>query len=232
MSEISEHPPSFRLDAHVAGDTDPRTMTHLASCEACAAYVTELTDQAGLSEGRSAEFVLALHDRPSGVPAPERRKRWSRAIWIGAPILAAAAALVLVRGEIGHGPDDFVVGSGRPSTRFKGGLQIAVVRDRNGEQSRSTSDVGVRPSDRLRVEIGLDDARPLEVGFLAKDGTWVELVAPALVEAGTHFSERAARFDDTPSEGWILAGEPDEVNRARTSHSFDRVHVITVVADR
>ena len=212
MSEISEHPPSFRLDAHVAGDTDPRTMTHLASCEACAAYVTELTDQAGLSEGRSAEFVLA--------------------IWIGAPILAAAAALVLVRGEIGHGPDDFVVGSGRPSTRFKGGLQIAVVRDRNGEQSRSTSDVGVRPSDRLRVEIGLDDARPLEVGFLAKDGTWVELVAPALVEAGTHFSERAARFDDTPSEGWILAGEPDEVNRARTSHSFDRVHVITVVADR
>lgn len=60
-------------------------------------------------------------------------------------------------------------------------------------------------------------------GLLGKDGSWLVLLTPALLEAGTHFSERSARFDDAPTEGWILAGEPQTVEGARATHDFSQV---------
>jgi hypothetical protein len=223
---MSEHPRPFRLDAHVAGDLDPSVAAHIETCEACAAYVAATTTGAAefaANEGKkSAEFVLALQDRPKA-----RVFALHRLVWIAAPVLAAAAVLLVVRGR----ENPLVPVANEPAVRFKGGMQIAVVRDRSGDQSRILGEVHVRPGDRLRVEVAIDDAQPIEVGFLGKDGTWVPLLAPALIEAGTHFSERAARFDDTPTEGWILAGHPDAVNRAKTTRVFDDVRIMVVVVE-
>lgn len=144
------------------------------------------------------------------------------------PLLAAAAIFLVVRGR------DATPGGSmptEPAVRFKGSMHIAVVRDRGGDQRRLLGEVRIQPGDRLRVEVSLDESRPVEVGFLGKDGTWLPLLAPALMEAGTHFSERAARFDDTPTEGWILAGYPEDVKHAKASHSFDDVSVVAIVTE-
>jgi hypothetical protein len=144
-------------------------------------------------------------------------------------MMAAAAVLLLVRTGAQTTEPSFV--SSEPSVRFKGKQQIAVIRDRQGEQSRLTTEVRVRSGDQIRAEISVDETRPVEVGFLGKDGTWILLLAPALVEAGTYFSERAALFDETPTEGWVIAGHPEEVSRAKTTRSFDEVSVLPVIAE-
>ena len=236
---MSEHPPLFRLDAHAAGDHDARVEDHLTKCTTCAAYVERLraavrahSDDAG---SKSADFVLGLddlerfraHEANAGKASGRSVKRIAFA---GVSILAAAAALVLVtRSALQTTGED--AATSEPSIRFKGKLQLAVIRDRRGEQTRTATEVRVRPGDRLRAEISVDDSRPVEVGFLGRDGTWVLLLAPALVEAGTYFSERAAEFDEAPTEGWIIAGRPEAVSRARSEISFDDVSAIPVVAE-
>jgi anti-sigma factor RsiW len=230
----SEHPPAFRLDAHVAGDLDPAVTAHLAHCKDCAAYVAETTTAAAAfaaAEGkRAAEFVLALGDRSESkkMDTKEQRRWITNAPWMVAPLLAAAAVLFLVRTGTPPLSPASEVG---PAVRFKGKIQLAVVRDRSGDQSRVATEVHVRPNDRLRVEVSVDDAAPLQVGFLGKDGTWIHLLTPAIVEAGTHLSERAAQFDETPTEGWILAGHPDDVNRAKLTRTFDDVSVIPILRE-
>jgi hypothetical protein len=253
---LSEHPPLFRLDAVAAGDDDERLAAHLEACESCAAYVTRAAEMAArfrAGQGEDAErFIASLEtlsaaggaadasssaDRGGPLETAGAPRRASvfvmmpRAAWIAAPLLAAAALLLIVRGthEVPHAPEPSV--SGEPSFRFKGKLQLAVVRDRQGDQSRVATEVTVRPGDRLRVEVGVNDTRPIEVGFLGEDGTWVLLLAPAVIEAGTHFSERAARFDDTPTAGWIVAGHPEDVARARVSRTFDAVSAIPVIVE-
>ena len=232
---MTDHPPVFRLDAHAAGDEDQRVAAHLASCEECAAYVASATEAASefrRREGAAADaFVAGLASRRA--PPRGLLVRLPRAAWVVAPLLAAAALLLIVRGRPGDpGVADPILVAPGPSIRFKGKkLQLAVVRDRQGDQSRVATEITVRPDDRLRVEVGVDDARPIEVGFLGKDGTWVLLLAPAVLEAGTHLSERSARFDDTPTEGWIVAGDPDDVARAKTTRAFDDVSVIPVVVE-
>ncbi len=240
---MSEHPPLFRLDAHAAGDDQPGVEEHLSGCATCAKYVERVSAgvraHAEREGARAAELVLGLADvrrERDRVTASNEElrparpsRRWQMTLAAGS-VLAAAAVLVLVARSGSHvATADAAVGE--PSIRFKGKMQLAIIRDRRGEQTRTATDVHVRPGDRLRAEISVDDARPVEVGFLGKDGTWVLLLAPALVEAGTYFSERAAAFDETPTEGWIIAGRPEAVNRARTELSFADVSVISVVAE-
>jgi hypothetical protein len=150
---------------------------------------------------------------------------------VAGPLLAAALVFHVVRRPSSR-DDPSPAPTTESANRFKGDIQLAVVLDRGGDQRRLTTEVAVRPGDRVRVEIGVDSARPLVVGMLGKDGTWVVLLAPATLEAGTHFSERAAKFDDTPTEGWIVAGHPDDVERARMTKSFDKVRAIPVVVER
>lgn len=248
LPEPTEHPPTFRLDAHAAGDRDARVEAHLEGCDACTTYVEHVRKEAKAhgdapgAEASARELVATLRDRldPPAAPAPPRpRASLARAAWAFGPILAAAALfLLLLRGgetdplRGGPPPPSSTTMRPEPPTRFKGKVQIAVVRDRMGEQTRIATEVPVKPGDRLRVEVSVDDERPIEVGFLGKDGTWVLLLAPTLVEAGTHYSERSARFDETPTEGWILAGAPDLVQRARTSTSFADVSALPVVVER
>jgi hypothetical protein len=219
------HPPAFRLDGHAAGDEDPTVAAHLETCEACAAYVKAATQETPTRVNAEA-FVAKLRARDAPRPI-------GRILYIATPILAAAAAVFfLVRSPETRAPTTVAPSTSAPATRFKGTIQLAVVRDRSGAQERLTSEVPVKPGDRIRVEVGVDDERPIVAGVLGKDGTWVVVLAPALLEAGTHLSERSARFDETPTEGWVLAGQPEEVERARMTRVFDSVTAIPIVIER
>ena len=118
------------------------------------------------------------------------------------------------------------------TVRFKGKPQIAVVRERDGKQDRLGVDVGIRPWDRLRVEVSVDTASTVEVGVLSEEGAWVTLMAPKMLTPGTHFTEQAVRFDDAPSDGWVLAGPPDAVRRARTTKQFEGVAVMKLHVEK
>lgn len=239
---MTEHPPSYRVDALAAGDADPNVLEHVATCAHCkrhfdAALAATAAFRAEEGADRRA-FVRRLRGRAaesepaSPVPATmqsEARSWRRRSRWIAAAAVAAAATLLLFRSR--EKPPIALPVAGDPVTRFKGKIQLAAVRDRNGDQARTTSEVRVRPGDRLRAEIGIDDTRPLEVGFLGNDDSWVLLVAPRVVEPGTHFSERAARFDESPTEGLIIVGHPDAVERARRTRVFDEVGVLPVVVE-
>lgn len=112
--------------------------------------------------------------------------------------------------------------------QFKGGLQIAIVRERGTDQERFASVVAVRPGDRFRVEVSLDRERPVTAGVLASDGSWLTVLAPALLAPGTHLSERAAAVDDHPIDGVVIAGIPADVERARATRDFTGVTVLAI----
>ena len=115
-----------------------------------------------------------------------------------------------------------------PETTFKGGVQIAVIRERAGQQSRFTGTVAVKPGDRLRVEVALDREQAILAAVMGDDASWLELMTEGARRPGTHFSERSARVDGTPLRGTILVGWPDAVARARSTRRFDEVASIRV----
>jgi hypothetical protein len=49
------------------------------------------------------------------------------------------------------------------------------------------------------------------------------LETPVALSAGTHYSDLAARFDDTPTDAILLVGSPSDVEQARKSRNFDGV---------
>jgi predicted anti-sigma-YlaC factor YlaD len=193
------HPPGHRLDAVAAGDPDPAVTGHLQSCPACAGRVSVLEQEA--------TAFRASHDARQFV-ARLRRPRRRRAVWTVAPLVLAAAVLLLVQRR---SPDRL---------RWKGGLQVAVIRDRRGDQERLTGPFSVRAGDRVRIEIGSDRRQPLTAGLLADDGAWVALLAPAVVPAGVSLSELAARFDASPTRATLLVGAPEKIDSARRTRNF------------
>jgi hypothetical protein len=247
---MSEHPPSFRLDAHAAGDEEAAVGTHLSECGPCRTYVDAMKLGAAAfaadNETSAAAFLSQLRGREpkaaESVPlvaAAQPTKatgkmggnlRLVKVAWIAAPMLAAAAAVFFVVRPV-PSPAPRLPMESTARTRFKGDLQLTIVRDRDGYQQKLSAEVPVRPRDRIRVEIGVSDERPIVVGMFGKDGTWVPLLLPAVLEAGTHISERAAQFDDSPTEGWILAGHPDAVESAKKTRIFDEIMAIPVVRE-
>lgn len=231
---MSGHPPCYLLDAVAAGDDDVMVAEHLTTCDACRTYVSELRGAA--TEFRSAAdpeaFLAKIDSRAAGAPSRPvlRALAGGRLAWVSGAVLAVAAVVLFFRGSrtapLTRAPSIEV-----EATRFKGDFQLAAIRERAGDQARLTNEVAVRSGDRIRVEVGVDGARPLEVGFLGKDGTWVLLLAPTILEAGTAFSEHSARFDDKPTEGWIIAGHPDAIDRARSTRDFGGVRVMSVRAE-
>jgi hypothetical protein len=150
------------------------------------------------------------------------------------PLLAAAALLLLVLRPLPlpspPGPNADANASG--SVRFKGELALAVIRERGGEQERLVHEASVRAGDRIRLEVGNSVGGPLLAGVLADDGAWLPLLEAPSADVGTHFSERSARFDDEPTEGFVLAGRPDEVDRARTTRRFEGVATLRLRYER
>ncbi len=175
-----------------------------------------------------------------------KRRLWLVTTSVITPLAAAAAILLLTRSQglpaaavpsavpppaaptvsaFTSGPqgDRVLMGkqphaaAGDPDTTFKGGPQIAVVRERAGRQERFVSVVPVRPGDRLRVEVALDREQAILGAVLADDGSYLELMPQGVRGAGTHFSEKSAKIDASPTRGTILIGTPEAVARARDS---------------
>jgi hypothetical protein len=244
--ESPKHPAAHRLDAVAAGDADEGVTAHFATCEACTRHVEELRGEAGrFRAAHDANAFVARVQAAAQVRKPEREgdRRTSRASWVArigvvaGPVLAAALVLLLVRARSGDGggagggvgPSVAVPAATGPSTgpaaesRFKGGLVVAVVRERSGRQERLAGPFQVRAGDRVRVEVSTDHDGPLAAGLLTDEGQWVTLLAPVALEAGTHYSELAARFDESPTRATLLVGDPEDVGRARASRDFARI---------
>ena len=229
-SEIDppKHPPAHRLDAIAAGDSDAGASAHVESCEACALYVGRLREQSVRfrAENDARAFVARAAARRGREPA---RSRVLRVAWAMGPVLAVAL-LLLVRARPHEGAlapaatsERTRRASGPGEGRFKGGLVVVVVREREGAQQRFAGPLQVRAGDRLRVEVSTDRDGPVAAGLLTDEGEWVQLFAPSALEAGTHYSDRAARFDDSPTRATLLVGDPAAVDRARRTRDFGGV---------
>ncbi len=169
------HPPAPALEAVAAGDAGEESgpvAAHLEACAACATYVARLKGEAeafraGADPGAFAETI---RKRAAARGAPGT----TRLVWFVGPVVAAAAAAVLwLRAPPGVDPistplaPSVPASSSAPSSdlaRFKGGLSVAVIRDRGGRQERLTGPFEVEPSDRLRIEIAVDREEPVTAG--------------------------------------------------------------------
>lgn len=237
------HPNAVALEAFALGEKPAGAAEHVASCEACRAYVERVRAELGAAtEAPPREVVVRIEDAA-------RRERGRRVRAIGAvvvPFAVAAALLLVLKRPVSPeatlreaGParasSELAMATPEPSadeptvytlqmaksdpeTRFKGGLTTAVVRERGGNQARFTRSVGVRSGDRLRLEVALDRTEAILAAVLGDDGSWLELMPEGTRDAGTHLSERSARVDATPTGGVILVGPPEAVRRARVTH--------------
>ena len=238
-----------------------RVAEHVEQCDACSGFVERLSafiapsaDTARAADALVARALANVADplpasplRLVSSPPKDRKGRW----WLlttsaVTPLAAAAAILLLTRSNHGGGappakPTATTSASAEsvpvpgvaqePDTTFKGGMQIAVVRDRAGEQARFASGVPVRPGDRLRVEVALDREQAIVGAVLADDGSYLELMPQAVRGPGTHFSERSAKIDASPTHGTIVIGTPEAVARARATRQLDGVASLRVESE-
>lgn len=198
---------------------------------------------------------LAANDHdvkpPTSSDAKPKRSFWFVASAIVTPLAAAAAILLLTRStplpqpgtppttpsgpvtaaatETSPAPLAMATASAdEPGTSFKGSVQIAVVRERAGAQSRLLGDVEVRSGDRLRVEVALDREQAILGAVIADDGSYLEIMPARVRGRGTHYSEKSARIDEPPIAGTIVIGTPEAVAKARATMKFDGVFTMRV----
>lgn len=248
------HPPSIDLEAFACGEPNDDVAAHLATCDSCNAFTTEIesasktfandtdvdaivaaaarvSDETEAREpGQSDVPVPAPANVPVAVPEVTPIRRLDTALRV-LPFLAMAAGVLLWMRLAGDmtpdthprvSPPATTANSGPLSTdttgtAFKGGTQLAVIRERDGVQKRFTSEVTVRKGDRLRIEVALDHSANILGGVLAEDGTFLDLLHEGDRGNGTFYSEEAARFDDSPTRGYVIVGPKDAVLRARAA---------------
>lgn len=217
------HPNSLDLEAFACGDEIAAVSAHVDACDACRTFVDKLRD-----------LPVPKIDLPTAkatVTSIFQRKNLAA---IALP-LAAAAILVIVFREKPQVGDPvpavptttttapatattswiLMEKTGDPATSFKGVRQVAVIRERDGEQKRFTGRVPVKEGDRLRVEVAIDREQTIVAGVLSEDGTYLELMPPSVRPTGTHYSEKSARVSAPPSNGTILVGTEEQVARAK-----------------
>jgi hypothetical protein len=213
------HPSSLDLEAFACGERLAHVPGHLTACTECRTFVARLSALVGGEARESRDEKVVTH-------APPARRAATRLSFIAplATFAVAAAVLLIARRpssivtpvpESDPAPAVTAIIPPDPETTFKGGIQIAVIRERDGAQQRYSDVVTVRPGDRVRLEVGLDREQPLVGGILGDDGSWLELMPSAVRSAGTHLSERSARIDPEPLAGRILVGTPEAIERAR-----------------
>jgi hypothetical protein len=222
------HPPSHALDALAAGDANADVEAHVASCDACRAYVAEGREGAAAfrEKARGADFAGEIARRSEIAKALENKPREgsaaarARRLWFAVPLVAAAAAVVLFVGNRETITPPHESAEESATTRFKGDVPVVVIRDRGGKQTRLTGPFALRAGDRIRIEISVDHPRPLAAGLLGADGTWVPLLEPTLLEAGTTVPELTAAADEGKTDATLIVGAPDAVERAKKSGNF------------
>lgn len=213
------HPNSLDLEAFACGDEIATVSTHVDACDACRTFVDKLRD-----------LPVPKIDLPAvqaTVTSIFQRKNLAA---IALP-LAAAAILVIVfrdRPPVGDTTssvpgspaatptgDRVLMATAEPSTSFKGVRQVAVIRERDGEQKRFTGRVPVKEGDRIRLEVAIDREQTIVAGVLSEDGSYLELMPAVARSTGTHYSEKSARVSAPPSNGTILIGTEEQVARAK-----------------
>jgi hypothetical protein len=220
------HPNSLDLEAFSCGDVIESVTKHLDGCAACSAYVAKLRAVVAPPKDEARRRV----ERAARV---SRNRTIMAASTVAVPLAAAAVILLVMRTPepASKAPEPFAQNTGNltdPETAFKGGVQIAVIRERAGEQKRFTSKVSVKPGDRLRVEVALDRSETILGAVIGEDGSYLELMRSESRDRGTHLSERSARIDANVTRGVIVVGTPDAVTRARSTKRMDGVSVIRV----
>jgi len=241
--DTASHPNAVRLDALAIGESDDETRAHVATCAACAGYVQSLSQAASAfardHAATAGAFMRTVRARAEITPLQPRRAKsaTSRRTWVAgaATFFAAAACLVLVLRGGTNQPGGSVTPELEPvkgPTRLKGGVTVNVVVDRAGVQIRKTGPLELVAGDRVRIELALDKDAEIAAGVLGDDGEWAELQAPAFFPAGTHFSERSVFFQNDVPSGWLVAGAPDAIERARKTRDLAGVVAVRVQGHR
>ena len=198
------HPSSLDLEAFACGEEISPVTSHLGACDDCRAFVTNLR---ALPPPRAVD-VRRL------VRTELRRKVWATTS-IAVPLAAAAVLLLFLRTPTTAGEIPTPIPTAEPSaaaapfepgTSFKGRRQVAVIRERDGEQQRFTDRVRVREGDRLRVEVAIDREQAILAAVVGEDGSYLEMMPSAVRAPGTHYSEKSARVSGPPSNGKIVVG--------------------------
>jgi hypothetical protein len=226
------------LDALAVGDHDEEAGEHVAHCAACGRYVDAVSQGAAAFAKEKAaeadEFMRRVRAREAPASLVSRRAldatKPSRGTWFAgaATFLAAAACLLLVvRGRV-PSVDDPEPKPLQGPVRLKGALSLNVVVERAGMQVRESGSLNLAPGDRVRLELALATDADLAAGILSDDGEWAELQTPTFFAAGTHFSDRSVFFQDDVPSGWLLAGAPSAIERARKTRDFAGLVVLRV----
>lgn len=227
MSAPQQHPSSLALEAIAVGESPPPEVgAHVERCDECARFVERARGLAGGEPRRDLDALLErLSPKDQVSPTTPPRRLWLVGATIAPPLAAAALLFLLLRSPHQEilppvEPTPTTEPSPTPTstdeTTFKGGLQIAVIRERLGSQARFTGHVMIRPGDRLRVEVSLDREENVEAAIIADDASFLELMAPLRRRPGTYFGDKSARVDDTPMRGTIVVGAPEAIANART----------------
>jgi hypothetical protein len=194
-------PSAFELEAFIAGETTALA-THIGGCEACGAYVSALrAEQDRFMRARPAELFLGQVERRAAQPP---RRSWS--LWVLAPLLAGAAAIVTFVALPHRGEDVALKGS-----PFK-----VLVKRGDGAPEHVLSDATLRQGDALRFSF--DVPRDGELAILDLDGT--ERVTTFYPPQGTRSTSvragaapllpGATVLDDAPGPEWLIAVFSDQ----------------------
>lgn len=228
---MSDHPPSHRLEALAAGDSDDEAEAHVANCTECRQYLSALKEELAAwqqSPERERELAHWQEDAPGArTGSVVRVLAWASAA--AAPLLVAAAVMLFIHHPPRHSPStpSACVSCAEQlnnfGTRFKGAPEVAVIVEHAGRQRRYTRNVVVRAGDRLRVEVSVANSTPIAAGVLTTDHQYVPLLLPEELDAGTHYSGKAARFDEQPTEGWVIVGSPNAVRAAQKTGELSGV---------
>ncbi len=220
---MREHPTPLDLERAASGETMPEVVAHLETCEPCMAHVGTLREgvRAFIPEH---DFVKNLRARQAQSTEPARGtlaatkrpllagRRWAAVV---GPLAMAAGVIFYVysSGDPGRarGPEAGAEEDGR----LKGGLGLAVIRDRAGVQDRFTSTCQLAPGDRVRLEVVTDRPRTLVTGVLSFKGEWIELDPPRALARGTHLTTTALRVDPDGLAGYAVVGELEAVERGK-----------------
>lgn len=217
------HPNSLDLEAFACGDEIASVSAHVAACDACRTFVDKLRD-----------LPIPKIDLPAATATVTSIFQRKNLAAIALPLAAAAILVIVLRDKTDKragddvttiapatatatatGPDRILMATAEPATSFKGVRQVAVIRERDGEQKRFTGRVPVKEGDRLRIEVAIDREQTIMAGVLSEDGSYLELMPGTMRAAGTHYSEKSARVSAPPSNGTILVGTEEQVERAK-----------------
>jgi hypothetical protein len=149
------------LAQEVTADEEAGLSAHLASCARCRERRQLLSEEHEAVLLRMPTFdTVGRSPAPSLAEAKPRRGRWRRGALLTAtiPVLAAAAALLIMRQPREDGP----------TTRSKGGPELSFFVKHGEETTRGEDGTRVVPGDQLRFTTSSDRERYFAV--LSRDG--------------------------------------------------------------